>query len=259
MEGAPDPRSLDRTDQPQRIWWSMRALGRSGLPESFELEGKTYRLTRSVKHDFVAATGFYQDEAGNPVVLKMGRTVRFWGFPLKWLGKWVCRRETRFYRKLQDLPNVPKLVGLVGETGFVHQYVQGRPLSKDHPVPDGFFAQLQELVAELHRRRIAYVDTNKPENILLGDDGKPHLIDFQISWDHRLLLRHFQREDLYHVLKHKRRLRRDEMTEEELRRAEHKSWLIRLHRFVFKPYFLIRRRMFKHLRETGRLMPEGSK
>jgi serine/threonine protein kinase len=118
---------------------------------------------------------------------------------------------------------------------------------------------LQELIAELHRRRIAYVDTNKPENILLGDDGKPHLIDFQISWDHHVLLRHFQREDLYHVLKHKRRLRRDEMSEEELRRAEHKSWLIRLHRIVFKPYFLVRRRMFKHLRETGRLMPEGSK
>src|SRR6185295_15141631 len=97
-------------------------------------------------------------------------------------------------------------------------------LSKQHPVPDGFFAQLQALILELHRRGIAYVDTNKPENILLGDDGRPHLIDFQISWDlhdfgnwwlNRWWLHRLQREDFYHILKHKLRLRPDEMTPEE--------------------------------------------
>ena len=188
--------------------------------------------------------------------------------PLHWLGKWICGRETRFYRKLADLPNVPKLLGYVGDTGFVHEYVIGRPLAKDKPVPDGFFQQLQDLLFEIHRRKIAYVDTNKPENILLGDDGRPHLIDFQISYDlhelgdwfvNRRILSHFQREDAYHILKHKRRLRPDELTADERERAEQKSFLIRLHRFVFKPYFLIRRRTFKRLRETGRLLPEGSK
>jgi hypothetical protein len=39
----------------------------------------------------------------------------------------------------------------------------------------------------------------------------------------------------------------------------HKSFLIRLHRAVFKPYFVIRRGLFNRLRETGRVMPEGSK
>ena len=43
--------------------------------------------------------------------------------------------------------------------------------------------QLHDLLREIHRRNVAYVDTNKPENILLGDDGRPYLIDFQISWD----------------------------------------------------------------------------
>ncbi len=149
-------------------------------------------------------------------VLKVGRVADFAGMPLQWLGKWICDREVRFYRKLADLPNVPKVLGRVGQTGFVHEYVEGRPLSKDRPVPDGFFLQLQQLLDELHRRDVAYVDTNKPENILLGDDGKPHLIDFQISYDlhelrdwfgNRAILRHMQREDFYHILKHKRRLR----------------------------------------------------
>lgn len=245
----------------------MRALGKSGLPETFIIDRTSYRLYHSMKHDFVAATGFYRDDAGRKVVLKMGRTQEFAGFPLLWMGRWLCRREARFYRQLQDLPNIPRIVGFVGQTGFVHEYVEGQPLSKERPVPDRFFRQLQDLLAELHRRNMAYVDTNKPENILLGDDGRPHLIDFQISLDlhtlgnwigGRWLLHRFQEEDLYHILKHKRRLRKDELTPEEEARATRKSFLIRLHRIITKPYFLFRRRTFKRLRDTGRLLPDGS-
>ena len=268
MTESVDPRAIDYAPEPERVIYSMRALGRAGLPDRFELNGHQYHLTRSVKRDFVAATGFYQDEAGKKAVLKISRTVRFAGIPLLWFGKRVCRREVRFYRKLEDLPNVPRLLGLVGATGFVHEYIEGRPLSKNKPVPDGFFQQLQELLEELHRRDIAYVDTNKPENILLGDDGRPHLIDFQISGDletvgnwpiGRWSLHLLQREDFYHVLKHKRRLRPDELTDDEREHAQRRSLLIRLHRFIFKPYFLVRRRLFRHLRANGRLLPEGSK
>ena len=246
----------------------MRALGREGLPETFDLEGKTYRLHRTVKHDFVAATGFYRDEAGTLVVLKIGRTARYAGLPMKWMGRWVCEREMRFHRTLHDLPAVPRMLGRVGETGFVHEYVPGRPLARGEAVPDGFFAQLQELLRELHRRDIAYIDTNKPQNILLGEDGKPHLIDFQISLDlssvgrwfgGRWILALAQREDFYHLMKHKRRMRRDEMTSDELERSYRKSGLIRLHRLLFKPYFFVRRRFYRYMRETGRLLPEGSK
>ena len=254
-----DPRAIDRTDQPDRIWYWMRALGRSGLPQSIEVEGIRYELARSVKHDFIAATGFYRDASGKQVVLKIGRTARMFGLPMGWVGWLSCRRELRFYRKLRDLPNVPRVLGTYGRTGFIHEFVQGRPLSKDRPIPDGFFAQLQDLFHQLHRRKIAYVDTNKPENILLGDDGKPYLIDFQISWDHWLLLRHLQGSDIYHILKHKKRLRPDELSEEERQRVAHRGLLIRLHRIAFKPWFFVRRRMFRHLRATGRLLPEGSK
>jgi hypothetical protein len=251
-----------------RAAWSMRALGKRGMPQSFAIGGVTYRLSQTIKHDFFAATAFYADDAGRTVVLKMSRTEEYFGLPLAWLGKWLCDREVRFYRRLSDLPNVPAVLGMVGQTGFVHAYVEGHPLGKERLVPDGFFEKLQALMAELHRRDVAYVDTNKPQNILLGDDGLPHLIDFQISYDlhdlgdwpwSRWLLRRLQREDLYHILKHKKKLRRDETTPAELAAAERRSGLIRLHRFVTRPYFLFRRRTFKRLRETGRLLPEGSK
>jgi hypothetical protein len=249
----------------------MRALGKEKLPREFRLGPSTYRLERTVKHDFFAATGFYADaQTGRRVVLKVSRTAEFAGFPLRWLGRALCLREMRFYAILADLPNVPRLLGAVGPTGFVHEFVPARPLSAAGPVPAGFFDQVGQLLLELRRRGIAYVDTNKPENILLGDDGRPHLIDFQISFDratlggrpawlNRLILGLLHREDLYHLLKHKRRLCPDELTNDERRRAARPSAWIRLHRFLFRPYFAIRRRTFKRLRDTGHLLPEGSK
>lgn len=246
--------------------YALRALGRGRLPDRVILADGEYVLHQTIKHDFFAVTGFYERTDGRRAVVKMGRTAPLAGLPLEWIGRWLCGRELRFYQKLADLPNVPQVLGRVGTTGFAHAYVEGRPLSKEHPVPDGFFARLQELMAELHRRKMAYVDTNKPQNILLGTDGRPHLIDFQISWGAsgsnpfgRWWLHRLQRADIYHILKHKRRMRPDELTEDERRIAEYKSPLIRLHRFVFKPYFVIRRRIMGRLRNTGRLLPEGSK
>jgi hypothetical protein len=263
MPQPSQPRARDRT------LYALRALGRSDLPATFNVAGETYAHEKTIKHDFFAATGFYKRSSdGQRAVLKVGRTHDYAGVPLQWLGKWLCERELRFYHACADLPAVPAILGRVGPTGFVHDYVPGQPLSKDRPIPDPFFDELFTLLCELHRRNVAYVDTNKPQNILQGDDGRPHLIDFQISFDlhdfgdnplTRTILRRLQKEDLYHILKHKRRLRPDLLTPEEREIAQRKSWFIRLHRLITKPYFLIRRRTFKRLRDTGQLAPEGSK
>jgi len=254
--------------KPERVVHSMRALGKNDPPSTITVAGKIYRHEITLKHDFWAATAFYLGESGERVVLKIGRVVEFAGLPLIVIGKWLCWREVHFYQRLSDLPNVPKVLGRVGPTGFVHEYVAGKPLSSDRTIPDDFFDRLLELIDLLRQRGIAYVDTNKPQNILLGDDGLPHLIDFQISWDSewwinkplsRWITKKLSAEDGYHVLKHKKRLRPDRLTPAESEKTERRSWLIRLHRLVSKPYFLFRRRLFKRLRSTGRLMPEGSK
>jgi hypothetical protein len=246
----------------------MRALGKSDLPDTIEVRGVRYQRLRTVKHDFFAATGFYQNDAGERVVLKMSRAEEFAGVPLEWLGRWICRREQRFYSKLSHLAAIPKVLGAVEPTGFVLQYVSGVPLSSCPAVPDGFFDELSELLRKVHDRGLAYVDTNKTQNILVGEDGRPYLIDFQISfdlqdmgdrWPGRLILRYLQQCDDYHVLKHKMRLRPDEMTHLERQRSGRRAWPIRLHRFLVKPYFGLRRRTFARLRATGRLLPEGSK
>src|SRR5687768_3051291 len=130
--------------------YSLRALGRKGLPEVVEASDRLlYRLTRTVKHDFWAATGFYVGANGKLAVLKMGRVEPYAGVPLEWAGRFLCWRETRFYQALADLPNVPAVLGTVGRTGFLHEFVPGRPLAKDKPVPDTFFADLQNLISEI--------------------------------------------------------------------------------------------------------------
>ncbi|MCS7032978.1 MAG: hypothetical protein NZ561_03170 [Phycisphaerae bacterium] len=246
----------------------MRALGCQEPPDTFVLTGQLFRRTRIVKHDFWAATAFYQALDGTRVVAKINRSEPFLGLPMDWIGRWLCRREIRFYRAMADLEHVPALLGRIGRTGFIHAFVEGEPLSASSRIPDSFFPELQKLFAEIHRRGIAYVDANKPQNILLGRDGRPYLIDFQISYDlhelgdwflNRAILRRMQREDDYHVLKHKRKLRPDQMTNEELQRVSRRSPFIRLHRFLTRPYFLIRRRVMRGLRDAGQLLPEGSK
>jgi len=262
---APYNPIVSRTD---RTIYSLRALGRADLPASFDLAGIRYVHEQTIKHDFFAATGFYLNTAGERVVFKVGRTQDYAGIPLQWLGKWLGDREVAFYRACADLPNVPAMLGRIGKTGFVHAYVPGRPLSKHFPIPDDFFDQLFALLDTIHGRKIAYVDTNKPQNILQGEDGRPHLIDFQISFGlkdfgdnffTRWILRRLQKEDRYHILKHKRKLRPDLMSPQESASAGKVSWFIKTHRFITKPYFLMRRRTFKRLRESGQLAPEGSK
>ena len=252
-----------------REWPFLHALGRPALPPRVRIGGREFAIERFVKHDFFAATGFYTDTAtGQRVVVKIARTESLLGVPMRWLGYLICRRELGFYRRLADLPCVPTVIGPIGKTGFAHTYVAGRPLERGVAVPDGFFDELLATINTLAARGMAVVDTQKPENILLGDDGRPHLIDFQISydtrwlvglWPARVLLRVFVNADRYHVLKHKLRLRPDLMTDADRRVVQNRTWPVRLHRTLTRPYFVLRRRLFAHLRAAGRLMPEGSK
>jgi len=250
----------------KRVVWFLYALGKAGLPEVVQCVAGELKLDKTVKHDFYAATGFYLDAAGERYVIKINRRVSVLG--LRLVGRFLATREVRAYQKLSDLEGIPAFVDWCTDTGFIHQYIDGHPLEKGRAVPDGFFDQLLELVDQLNRRGIAYVDTNKPQNIIQGIDGRPYLIDFQIHFDSsrwwpgvlgRRLLRIFHRADVYHVLKNKRRFRPDELTDAQRQIVEKRGLAVRFHRTLTKPYFWVRRPVMRWLRSTGRVMPEQSK
>ncbi|MGB0715599.1 MAG: hypothetical protein ACPGXK_06970 [Phycisphaerae bacterium] len=229
----------------------LKALGRRPLPPSVTAKGKTYALVRVFKHDFFAATAEYEGDAGK-VLLKVGRQARCFGIPLRWVGRWLAKREMAALEKLAGVRGIPRLIDRWEDTGFVRDFVDGQPLAKGMHVRDEFHDELSGLVDVIHKHGMAYVDLEKCENVLVGDDGKPHLFDFQISWQWsrswggefwpvRRLRRFFQNGDRYHLVKLKRRTRPDLMSPEALAASYRRPWTVRVHRFVTWPFTAVRR------------------
>ena len=252
----------------------LKACGRKKLPRVIEVAHKNYRLARIFKHDFFAATAMYEfigpDKSDNAssakaVILKMSRQGDFLGLPLGWLGEFIREHEISILRRLQGIGGTPRLLGRYGKTGLIYEYISGKSLAEGVQAPDDFFDQLEELLSKIHALDIAYVDFNKRGNILLGSDNQAYLIDYQISihigrlWQWFFgpagyLLKVLQREDVYHLFKHKRRFRRDLMDEEQLRRSRRISKWVALHRALARPITTIRRYCLGYLYRKNQLM-----
>lgn len=247
------------------------ALGKEPPPPAIELGGARYELGRIFKHDFFAYTALYRGPVGS-IVLKIGRKAPFFGLPLAWIGRLHAWHEAAVFRAVDDIAIVPRFTGRYGKHGITHAFVEGHPLEKGERVADDFFPRLAEGLAEIHRRGLAYVDLEKPENVLVGANGRPYLFDFQISWRWPFaflrerwpvtaIARRFQAGDLYHLAKLQRRTRPDQFSPEQLAAAKRRPFLVRLHNGLTRPLTLLRRRALKHLDparkrgERGRVRP----
>jgi hypothetical protein len=198
-------------------------------------------------------------------VVKFGRVQPFWGFPLEWVGRLLRANEREAYRLLEGVPGVPRWIASSGRTGYAVEYVEGRALDRKEAPPTGFFDRLRELFDALHARGLAYCDSNKRSNILIGLDGRPWLVDYQISvrrrddlpWPLRAMVaaavRYLATADLYHLYQHKRRLAPRELRPEEEALARKPTGLLALHRMLTDPYRALRRRFLRQQYEKGAL------
>lgn len=238
----------------------LRALGAADPPEQIEVGAEIFHRIEIYKHDSWAATALYQS-ASRKVVCKFNRRQRLFVIPMSWLGRRLAKRESRFLDALSDLENVPNPVGPVSVEGKIlanaaaHDYVEGRPVGDEERVNDDFFPKLEQTLAVLHERGIAYIDLHKSENILVGLDGSPHLIDFQASYMRpksrvlarltRRLERMLQELDSYHLKKHLT-LKRPDIAgytwDEFNQRNERPAW-IKLHRKLATPFRMFRRKL----------------
>lgn len=254
----------------KRFSHHLYALGKRGMPGHIDVAGRGYDLATVLKHDFVAATGLYrlaapgENAAAIPerVVLKIGRQQCLFGLPLGWLGRLVRRREVGNLERLKHIGNVPHLLARYGKSGYIYGFIEGRSLDEHPVIPEHFFEKLERLVREVHKTGMAYMDMNKRGNILVGSDGDPYLIDFQISLylgSGRLLhkLREYlQAEDMYHILKHKRRLCPEQLRPGEMERSRKVSAANRMYRATFKPYRSLRRFLLRCLYRNGLLIKD---
>ncbi len=192
----------------------LRTLGRSEPPQTIRIGTRSYLQTRTYKHDSWAATAVYRCQ-DHQVVCKFNRTAPVFGLPCQWVGRWLARRESWFLKKLTAVRGIPQGYDRVYceeqllPNAVAHDFIEGTPLSLVQTSNEFFFSELETLLGELHGRRIAYVDLHKPENVLVGVNGRPYLIDFQISVclpdfvGFNGLLRMLQASDLYHMNKHR--------------------------------------------------------
>lgn len=226
-------------------------MGRDDAPESLDVAGKTYRRDYTYKHDFTACTCRYIAEDGEKIIVKLNRRHPLFGLPMTWMGRFLASREQKVYRLMEGVAGVPACLGRVGPTGIAHAYIEGRPLRPEDQPEEAFLRKFGALVETFNERGIAVVDLHKCENILVGEDGLPYLMDFQISWAlpkrgvRRILFGWlhgiFVNSDRYHVLKHYYRFNKAMMSEAERRVVEKRPIWIRLHRFFTRPLQKLRR------------------
>jgi hypothetical protein len=235
----------------------LRALGPLDPPAEIEVRGETCLRVDIYKHDSWAATARYRGSRGD-VVCKFNRVQPILGLPTSWLGRWLAARERAMLQRLAGVRGIPEECGPVTSAGrlfknaVAHEYVPGRPLgSRDQP-GDDFFPELLKLLEATHGRGIAYVDLHKRENVVLGADGRPYLVDFQVCfglWSRWLtavpplksVLRALQHLDMHCVAKHVRNHRPDQLKLLAGMHNASRPWWINVHRFFAVPLRRIRR------------------
>ncbi|WP_039956640.1 protein kinase family protein, partial [Xanthomonas graminis] len=129
-------------------------------------------------------------------------------------------------------------------------YLAGDAMYQRPPRGDlAYFRAARRLLQQVHRRGVAHNDLAKEANWLVLEDGSPALIDFQLAvrgaprsrW-----MRLLAREDLRHLLKHKRMYCRHALTPVELRLLKRHSWVRALWFATGKPvYRFVTRRLLK--------------
>ena len=168
----------------------------------------------------------------------------------------LAHREALALRQLDGQAQTPQLLNWHG-THLDRSFLDGVAMYKNPPRGDlAYFRAARRLLQQVHRCGIAHNDLAKEANWLVRADGSPALIDFQLATrgnPRSRWMRLLAREDLRHLLKHKRMYCRDQVTPVEWRLLKRTSWLRDLWFRTGKPvYRFVTRRILKWEDNEGR-------
>lgn len=125
---------------------------------------------------------------------------------LRWLARRLAAREARALAALRRVPQVPMLISWDGHR-LQRSWLPGVPLHQSGGVDRAYFREALRLLRCVHAAGILHNDLAKEPNWLVRPDGSPALVDFQLAMRPRhrgRLFRMLARDDLRHLLKHKR-------------------------------------------------------
>lgn len=182
-------------------------------------------------------------ESGQATILRDTRAARWW---LAWLARVLLRREAKALKALRGIDGIPKFVRSDGHI-LLRSFIPGTPIYAEQPDSELYFRGAARLLRRMHRAGVAHNDLAKEPNILLLPDGSPGFIDFQLascSSQRGRIFRAAAREDIRHLLKHKRTYRADLLTTREKNILATPSLLSRTWMATAKPlYMFITRRL----------------
>ena len=178
------------------------------------------------------------------LILRDSRPARWW---VAWLARGLLRREARALAALTGIDGVPRFLA-IGRTHLERSFIAGVPMFEGRPQDPRYFRAAAQLLRRLHCANVVHNDLAKEPNILVQDDGAPAFIDFQLAWHapgRNRLFRIAAREDIRHLLKHKRTYCPDRLTARERAILASPSPLARAWMGIAKPvYLLLTRRVF---------------
>lgn len=159
---------------------------------------------------------------------------------LRWLARMLMRREARMLALLADVDGVADVVQIEPDR-LLRTYIDGKALHQFRPSDPGFFRAATRLRRAIQHAGIVHNDLAKEPNILVRASGAPAFIDFQMAWHSSArgkLFRVAAREDLRHLLKHKRYYCPDSLTRREQSILATPSVAARIWRNTAKPVYL---------------------
>jgi predicted Ser/Thr protein kinase len=197
---------------------------------------------RELKSDLFG-TVWRGEERGQAFVQRDTGGARWW---TRWVARSLCRREARALERLDGLPGTPRLLD-AGRRSLRREWIEGRPMQLARPRSAEYFRAARALLARLHRRGVAHNDLAKEPNWLVTPAGTPALVDFQLALvapQRGRVFRALAREDIRHLLKHKRSYCPERLTERERQMLATPAAVSRLWMATAKPaYLFVTRRL----------------
>jgi RIO-like serine/threonine protein kinase len=176
-------------------------------------------------------------EGHEAIVVRDTRPARWWA---GWLARRLARREACALRAVGHAAGMPQLLSFDGRV-LTRTYLHGAAMQASRPASSRYYRNALTLLRRLHRSGVAHNDLAKEPNWLCMLDGDPAIIDFQlahISVRRGKLFRILAREDLRHLLKHKRSYLPDRLTQRQRAMLATPSWGARTWRALVKPPYL---------------------
>jgi hypothetical protein len=170
-------------------------------------------------------------------------------FGLRWLARRVAAREARALERLAGVDGVPPLIAWDGRR-LRRGYFDGHAMADGRPTDPRYFRRAHRLLRALRDRGVVHNDLAKEANWIVRSDGRPAVVDFQLAMittrPRSPWFRLLARENLRHLLKHKRTCCPAALTPVERRILARRSWLSRAWRATGKRVYILIARHLLH-------------